>query len=806
MVLLPRARTSAPAPRLSSDGGPARKDSEPLLSSLESADLRSSLQRRPPARAPSTLAFARALLRGGLVIVALLALLALLAGSFGCVKNAREEACRPSDLGRCTIEDVDVDGNSVVGDADIEGSIATAQTSHLLGGVFRNVPVLGILDAASVEYERFDRFVLERDLARIERYYRARGFYEARVRAGRVTRRSDGRVRVEISVEEGAPVKIGRVDLEWKDWNLPRAKDVTKPVAEARDELKIGNRFEEAEYEKTKKLILRAMTDRGFAYATVVGKASVDLVRHEAQIVFTIELGPHCTFGDVTIAGHGELPEAPLRNAVRIKKGDEFSTAELESAEIALAEFGVLGAIDVRPQLSPEGQPRSSVVPVVFEVQPSALRAVKAGVGAEVGSIVEAHLVAGWEDRNFLGGLRRLSIEVRPGLVFYPWTITDLFATEQTNVLGQLKTRLEIKQPIPFDTRTSARLSGEFNLYSPPRGSGTPPTFILGYRTSTGTFGFDRPFFKGRVRGGLFFNIEFNDPFSYNYDPTQDPKKEGDPKNPTRVPEGFKEIFVPSIQTVGSFDMRMNAKDQPDPISPNKGVFIKTDVQLAGRFLYSDAQDIRISPEFRGYVPVSRKVTLAFRWATGLIFAADYPESCEDKLKPGVWDRSCSAKDVQLLGLRGYFSGGVNSNRGYAYRGIGPHQRIDALYLVPGSGYDDTTDPLPLGGLTLWETSAELRFPIAGDLGGVFFLDASDVSLRSLDLRFTRPHLSAGFGLRYATPVGPARLDIGYRVRCAQVIGACTPEEINAKYPEEPIPDDLGGLPLSVSLAIGEAF
>ena len=78
---------------------------------------------------------------------------------------------------------------------------------------------------------------------------------------------------------------------------------------------------------------------------------------------------------------------------------------------------------------------------------------------------------------------------------------------------------------------------------------------------------------------------------------------------------------------------------------------------------------------------------------------------------------------------------------------------------------------MAVGGLTLWESSAELRFPIALPLGGVFFLDASDVSNEIGGLRFTRPHLSAGFGLRYATPVGPARVDIGYRIRCAQVFG-----------------------------------
>lgn len=158
-----------------------------------------------------------------------------------------------------------------------------------------------------------------------------------------------------------------------------------------------------------------------------------------------------------------------------------------------------------------------------------------------------------------------------------------------------------------------------------------------------------------------------------------------------------------------------------------------------------------------------------------------------------------------LFGLRGFFSGGANSNRGYGYRGVGPHQKVESLYLVPGT-FDSANDAVPLGGLTLWETSAELRFPIGrGGLGGAIFFDASDVSL-SGDLRLTRPHLTAGVGLRYATPVGPARLDVGYRVACAQVFGVCDPQQIHANIPEEAVPGELFGLPIAVSLAIGEAY
>jgi outer membrane protein insertion porin family/translocation and assembly module TamA len=729
------------------------------------------------------------------ILAVLTALMALTVGA-GCAKNtSTQEVCRPGDLGRCIIEDVDVVDDDQVDEADIQAKIATTQTSHLLFGAFRQVPVLSILDAASVEYERFDRFVLERDLARIERYYRARGFYEAHARAGRVTRRSDGRVRVEISVDEGKPVTIGRVDLEWKDWDLERAKNITKYVTEAKNELRIGDRFEEEAYERTKSVIRRAMSDRGFAYAKVEGRSYVDLFKHEAQVIYTIELGPHCSFGDIKLTGLGELPEGPIRNAIGIDKGEEFSTSALTSAEIALADFGVFSAVDVRPELSPEGSAPNPVVPVTFELQVAPLRAVKAGVGAEIGSIVEGHVVGGWENRNFLGGLRRLTVEAKPGLVFYPWSVDKIIKGESPKtVLPQLRLRFDLRQPIPFDTRTSARFGGEFNLYTPPTGDDTPELpYILGYQTYSGIFGFDRPFWDARVHLGLFYNIELNYPFSYNEN---------------ELPGGFGRVLIPSLQAIASLDLRFDANDRPNALEPNKGVYVKADVQYAGGFLMGDAHDIRITPEFRGYIPISKKVTLAFRLATGFILDHEYDRKCEPNLNAESCAEAKEARMVQILQLRGYFSGGANSNRGYPYRGVGPHAQVESLYLVNGVAPDGPGESIAIGGLTLWETSAELRFPIALPLGGVFFLDSSDVSSHTSRYRFKRPfqrpHLSAGFGLRYATPVGPARLDIGYRIPCAQVIGECNEAKLP---PEEGVAAKLGKtLPIAVSLAIGEAF
>jgi outer membrane protein insertion porin family/translocation and assembly module TamA len=106
-----------------------------------------------------------------------------------------------------------------------------------------------------------------------------------------------------------------------------------------------------------------------------------------------------------------------------------------------------------------------------------------------------------------------------------------------------------------------------------------------------------------------------------------------------------------------------------------------------------------------------------------------------------------------------------------------------------------------VGGATLWESSVELRFDLAGPLNAVLFVDASDVSRRRFDIRLDYPHLSAGPGLRYTTPVGPIRLDLGFRIPGAQrVDGDLDPRE-------QPRPFSFGVKgAFALHFSIGEAF
>ncbi len=74
----------------------------------------------------------------------------------------------------------------------------------------------------------------------------------------------------------------------------------------------------------------------------------------------------------------------------------------------------------------------------------------------------------------------------------------------------------------------------------------------------------------------------------------------------------------------------------------------------------------------------------------------------------------------------------------------------------------------------LFVFNSEARFPlrIKEGLGGVLFYDGGNV-YRNINLRqfaddFTH---SVGIGIRYNTPVGPVRFDVGYRITSVPGVG-----------------------------------
>ncbi len=685
---------------------------------------------------------------------------------------ALSASCKSIPAGRAALDGIDFEGVHHVSESDLSNKIASTPTPRFLG-VFRGLVY---------DYSVFDPFVLRTDLLRIERYYRARGYYEARVRAARVVYEDSKHVRVYIDVHEGEPVVIRGLRIEGTE-RLPRQAQEDAWTA-VKLGMASGLPFDEDKFAGSEWRLRRALEDRAYAFANVERRAEVDLVHHAAFVSFEVNPDLPATFGPITLTGLDGLPDDTVRLAMNLRPGEPYSAASLDDAQRALTNLGVFGSVSVVPERQTPPPP-NRVVPVAVRVAPAKLRNVRLGAGFELDVIkTDAYAAAGWTDENLFGGLRRFDVDFRPGVTFYPTRIDDFEAPRE--ILPEERFSAQLRQPAFLAPRLVGFVRGDFDVYPVlliPQVDPSAP--VVGYREARGSIGADRQF--GKLYTNLSYDVQFNSPFTY--------VGELDPDLTTAL--------IGYVSALTNLDFRDN------PTRPHYGFFLGNEVQVAGGPLGGEANDIRVQPQARAYLPVGA-ATLAVRATTGLLFPFNYGGTIE-RVPPGQAplgvDRASWVRDEQLVYFRWFFSGGPTSNRGYPIYGVGPHgpvpfftpaiavQQIEAQCVPGTSNFDPSRCALPLGGLTLWEASLELRVALSQPFEQATFCDAGDVETGRVVYRFDQPHLSCGVGLRYQTAVGPVRLDVGYRI-----------PGFNPKRGSPDYPGDVLGLPIALDFGIGEAF
>ncbi|MDD5157001.1 BamA/TamA family outer membrane protein [Sulfurimonas sp.] len=179
-----------------------------------------------------------------------------------------------------------------------------------------------------------------------------------------------------------------------------------------------------------------------------------------------------------------------------------------------------------------------------------------------------------------------------------------------------------------------------------------------------------------------------------------------------------KSLFVISPKLEWGYDVRDNIFD------PTHGHYINA--EIAGSVLsnISDASYYKYKIDGGYIMPVS-----------SLILA----------LKAGYG--SMDVQEGSIPNSYHFFAGGMNSNRAYGYRKLGP---VDSQNNAVGSN-------------SIFETTAELRFKIYGNVGGVVFNDNTFLGDGTTP-DYSIGYYSAGFGVRYKTPIGPLAIDFGFNV------------------------------------------
>ncbi|HEY6614611.1 MAG TPA: BamA/TamA family outer membrane protein, partial [Vicinamibacterales bacterium] len=171
-------------------------------------------------------------------------------------------------------------------------------------------------------------------------------------------------------------------------------------------------------------------------------------------------------------------------------------------------------------------------------------------------------------------------------------------------------------------------------------------------------------------------------------------------------------------------DVGVNTTD--NLLDAKKGYAATAHLETAGTWLGGDFDYREASAEGRYFLALGTRAVVAVRARGGSIDA--------------------KAESIVPFFKR-YFLGGSTNLRGWGRFEVSP-----------------LSDGLPIGGLSFTNFSTELRVPLIGKLGGVAFMDGGNVWENPWDFNLNDLRYDIGTGLRYNTPVGPVRLDVGWQM------------------------------------------
>lgn len=171
----------------------------------------------------------------------------------------------------------------------------------------------------------------------------------------------------------------------------------------------------------------------------------------------------------------------------------------------------------------------------------------------------------------------------------------------------------------------------------------------------------------------------------------------------------------------GAFMDRSN-----DPLNPTSGYRLSVSAQPTAVAGEDTVLFLRTEGQATGYLPLQdgAKTVLAGRARVGSIFGGEELTVPSDRL---------------------FYSGGGGSVRGYSYQSINPR--------LPNNR--------PRGGLSLFETSIEVRRDIGEKFQAVAFVDGGAVGFQETP-DFSNMRYGAGVGVRYKLPFGPVRADVAF--------------------------------------------
>ena len=596
--------------------------------------------------------------------------------------------------------------------------------------------------------ELFLETTLDAGVAAIAAHYRQRGFAAVEVRPG--VNETDpprtvegaaqtpvqGYVRATIVIAEGSQSVLGEIRI-------------MGTAAVAADELRHlvkvapGDAYFEPRIVEARDALVLEYLNRGFASASVGVALSASADHTRVDLTFTVQEGPQSIVDHILIVGNAHTKPDVILRELQFKPGQPIGLQDQFESRRRLSALGLFRRVQITEIRHGTGSERD----VLVTVEEAPATSIGYGGGVEAFTIL----------RDGPDGQAEDQLEFAPR-GFFDIGRRNLFGANRS---VNLYTRVSLRPNAPEDSDEENSDFGftEFRVvgtYRQPRWFGANDFIInavveQGVRT---TFNFARKGVNVDVVRRLTPAVRVSGRYSLSSTRTFDEQLSDEDQ--ATIDRLFPEVRLSGFSGALARDTR------DDLLDPTRGTFLSGEGSVAARALGGEVGFVKTYVQgFTFYrLPGRRPVVFASRAALGL--ANGFPREVQPIDADGNPIPGPPEVVDDLPASERFFAGGDTTIRGYALDSVGAPNTI-------------TSSGFPTGGNAVLLLNGELRLPVWRDIGAVLFVDGGNVFRRVNEFDFGELRGSYGFGLRYKSPVGPIRVDLGFKMDRRVVAGKLEP-------------------------------